>query len=435
MRHSGLRFVVAALGLVGLAAAAACSAEGSENKTFGQVFDVDGGDATASSSGGSSSGSSGGDGGGSSSSGGSSSGGSSSGGSSSGDASSPGCVAGRYALVSGAAAGGQGSIFDNAGWSTSVLAGATVKGPPAVAASGASFVGVIRDGADALQGVKHTGAWSGLARIGSRTARDTHALAGPGATLHLVYQDSVAYTYYHGTYDGTAWDAAADAVTFGGNASFGPRAPGAAFVGAELVVVNGGDAQGALYAQSFTGGAWGAAVAVGGTAVCGRVDCGGAPSVVATAGANDLLAIHIDKDTTNLVASVRSAAGKAWTSQGPIRPVAPIATTAEAPSLALATATRAVVVFRGTDQKAYASLGDLTQSPIAWSAPQALGSGTVTTPPVVTRGACADDAAVALVTGAGVQVARLRGTSWTSPEAVPGTTGAAFAGIASNGQK
>lgn len=435
MRNSSLSLV-----LVVLAAAATvgvvegCTAEGSEAKTFGPSFDLDGGregSATPDDGGGSTSSSSS-----SSSSSGGGDGGPTDGGSDGGSSGDGGgaCAAGRVAIVSGGAAA-QGSVLGPAGWTTAALAGGSVKGPPAVVHTGTAFHAVLRDSADALQATTFGATWSALGRVGSKTGRDALGLAMVGTTTHLVYQDSALYTYFHGTNAGAGWDAATDAVSFGGNQSFGPVGPGLVATGTELVVVNGGSAEGALYVQSFTGGAWAAATAIAGTAVCGRSGCGGAPAAIATAGTNDLLVLHIDKDTTNLVASVRSAATKAWTVQGPIRPAAPIATTAEAPSLALATATRAVAVFRGTDQKAYASLGDLTQTPIAWSAPTALSSSTVSTPPVAARGACDADAFVALVSGGEVKVVRLRGTAWSAPETVSGTTGASFAGIASNGLK
>lgn len=432
MRHSSLSLVLAALAVAAAGAAEACSAEGSEAKTFGPSFDLDGGrdgsatpdDGGGSSSSSSSSSSSGGDGG-------PIDGGGD--GASTGDAGSA-CTAGRVAIVSGGAAA-QGSVLGPSGWTTSTLTGGSVKGPPAVIHTGAGFAAVVRDSADALQATSFGASWSALARVGNKTARDAVGLAMVGTTTHLVYQDSALYTYFHGTNAGAGWDAASDPVSFGGNQSFGPVGPGLVATGTELVVANGGSAEGALYAQSFSGGAWAAATAVSGTAVCGRVGCGGAPAAVATAGTNDLLVLHIDKDTTNLIGSVRNAATKAWTAQGPIRPAAPIATTTEAPSLALANATRAVAVFRGTDQKAYASLGDLTQTPIAWSAPTALSSSTVSAPPVVARGACDADAFVALVSGGEVKVVRLRGTTFGAPESVPGTTGASFAGIATNGAK
>jgi hypothetical protein len=51
--------------------------------------------------------------------------------------------------------------------------------------------------------------------------------------------------------------------------------------------------------------------------------------------------------------------------------------------------------------------------------------------PQIARGICGDDAVVAYAeSGASAKVTRLRGTTWSSPEALTGSSGAGVVGIA-----
>ncbi len=421
------------LGLI----AAGCAAQGSDNKSFGPEFEIDGGvlseggtvatdtgvppgkDASSTTD---------------------------SGGDAATDAGTAldagdagtGCASGRVAILSGSPTTLFASLSTGgAAFLTSSMTG-SVAGVPALIDAGGGVQAVVRDKDGALQGLRTTGAgWTTQGRIGTRVARDTPSLAATGAQIHLVYQDSVAFTYFHGVFGGTTWDAAADPVRGPAPAgqSYGANAAAIMGVGAELVLVNGGASEGPLYAQSFSGAAWTAGVAVSGTAVCGTATpaCGGLPGIVKLAGTSDLLTLHIDKTTKSVTASVRKAVDKTWSTTGAIRPTAPIATTMEQISLAPAGTNRVVAAFRGTDQKAYAALGDLTATPITWSAPVAILATTVAAPPQVAVGACGDDAVAVVVSAGEAKVVRLKGTTWGSAEPVPGTTGAVYAAISSNG--
>lgn len=332
---------------------------------------------------------------------------------------------GVYAVLSGDDTSAKGSLKTGASWATQNLAGDAVLSGPAIVPFGAGFTAAFRSTGDALKIVTAQGATFGAAsRLGTSSTRGTPTLAASGADMHLVFQDT-AYQYMHTAWSGAAFGAAA---AVGTPTSFGPEPLSAALVGADLVVAFGGDSQGALYVQSRTGAAWGAAAAVAGTNVCatagggGVSRCGGAPALLATGGAtNDLLAVHIDRTTRLLTQSTRNATTKVTTANGP---VAAGTTSDDEVFLAKAGANRAVLVFRGQNGLGYASLVDLSQSPPTFAAPTQLSASALASVPRVTSGVCGDDAAAVFVTTAGqVRLVHLRGTTWGNEEAV-GTTGA-----------
>jgi hypothetical protein len=357
--------------------------------------------------------------------------------------SSPCTAAGRIVVVAGSTSSAAGAAYGPAGWTQSPIAGMNLAAAPSVelGASGTYHV-VARAANNGIYAARFDGTqFTAGVRVGTRAARDVPTLTPIGADMLLVYQDDAAYTYYFGLFSAGAWNAGEGKVQpAGGGHSFGPRAPWLGTVGADALLLQGGDAQGPLFAQTYTGGAWQTAVAVGGTNVCGTTGgggvspCGGAPGFIAlpAGGTYDALAMHIDRDTRQITASVRKASDKTWSSQGPIRPQAPIATTDEQVSLTRAGSNRACVAFRGNDQKGYVSCADVSGATFSWSAPTALAANTLASPPRATRGACGADALFALVTGGEAKLVRMTGTNVGAAESVPGTTGATFASLASS---
>lgn len=347
-----------------------------------------------------------------------------------GDAAPP-CAA-QIAVVAGDDTKLTASIHTSGAWTTQALAGASAASGPAVVPLGAGFVAAFRAAGDALSTTSSTGTtWSAPTRVGTASARSTPALAITGTTAHLAFQDT-SYLYMYSAWNGAAWDAPS---AIGAPQSFGFEAPSLVGVGATVIAGFGGSSEGPLYLQERAGTTWGAAANVTGTAVCGTDGgggvsrCGGAPALLATGGATtDLLAVHIDRATRLLTSTTRAATTKALTVHGP---VGAGVTSDEEVFLAKAGPARAVLTFRGQDSKGYAALVDLSGAAPAWSAPVALSSGTLASVPRVAAGVCGDDAiATFVLTGGGVKILRLRGTTWGAEEAVGSTPAARFAAIA-----
>jgi len=352
-------------------------------------------------------------------------------------------AAGRIVVVSGNTSSATGAAFGMGGWTQSTIAGLNLASAPAIEPGAAGTYHIAaRSTNNGIYAARFDGTqFTAAARVGSRAARDVPTVTPVGADMLLVYQDDVSYTYYFALFSGGAWNNGEGKVQPGGGGhSFGPRAPWLTTVGNDALLLQGGNAEGPLYAQTYNAGAWQTAVLVPGTSVCGTsggggiTPCGGAPGAIAlpAGGTYDALAMHIDKDTRQIIASVRKATDKTWSSQGPIRPTAPIATTDEQVSLTRAGSNRACVAFRGNDQKGYVSCADVSGASFAWSAPTGLGTNTLSSPPRGARGACGADALFALVTGGETKLVRMTGTTLGAPESVPGSSGATFASLSSS---
>ncbi len=342
------------------------------------------------------------------------------------------------AVFSGSPTGAQGSIFRNGVWSTSLISGGSVSDRPAAARAGSNKpLFVTRNTNDALQSVTWTGMWSAATLVGTRITRDAPSLAlvGSTSTLHLAYQDSATYIYYHGVYSGSAWDDGSEKVSVGTTDSFGPRAPSILGVGTQLVLVNGGDSQGPLVTQKRDASGWLASANVTGTNVCattGGAACGSPPALASMSGlgvnADDIIALYIDRDTRAVSAATRRSSDGVWTARGAIRPVAPIATT-DRPIALTRTSTGLVAVVSGQDGHVYVTT---SSDGAAWAAPQQM---TATTQPdghvpALAAGVCGDSAVLVFTEANNVVARRLRNGTWSSAEVVTGTEGAKFAAIA-----
>jgi len=320
----------------------------------------------------------------------------------------------------------------------STLVGASAKGTAAFASAaltgsvtdrvsvvpfGVGFLGVVRAADDTIASSFFGGAsWSAAAAVGSVATRDAPVLAVTGTTAHLAYQQKVDFKFYHGQYTGSAWDAATDPVGVGVAQSFGPRGPGFAAVGTTPVVLQAGD-DGFLYDRAYTG-TWSAAHQQAATSVEKTLP----PTLVAlTGGTADLLGVYM-RLTDFKIMSVTRTSGT-W--------AAPVlldvnAYANEPVNLAPLSGGRALLAYRGSDNKGYFSVYDPTKTPV-WTAPAAIGGSAplVESAPAIAPGVCGDDAVVAYAaTGGAVNVTRFAGGTFGAAVAVTGTNGAKYVGIA-----
>ncbi len=349
------------------------------------------------------------------------------------------------AVVSGGATSAFGSIYTQGAWKTTSLATNVSGNPgadnpagqsvPAVTSLGTSFVAAMRTSTNAVTSVTWSaGAWSSVATIGAAVARDTPSITTLSGKAHLVLQGT-DYKFYHGTYSGGAWDAATDPV--GGAAalqSFGPTTPQIAGVGTEIVGVFSGDSStdggtGGLYDIRYSGAAWTPPTSHAGPLSYFRAN----PAITALAagGAMDLVAVYVDTATRQLQWTGRIA-NKTFTA-----PATVSVTALSDVGLSMTTMVngKLVLVFWGQDQKSYFSLGTASGQSVTWTTPAALVSGTnpaTTSPPSVTTGVCGDDAVATYATGGSAYATRLRGASWTTPEALPMVTNALSAAPATH---
>jgi hypothetical protein len=332
---------------------------------------------------------------------------------------------GTIAVLAGGDATLSGSLSINGGaWTGGAIASGAAKSAPAIAALGGGFVAVTRGPADVLQSLAATPAWGAPSAIGAATTNAAPALAVVGTTAHVAYPSAAAASvnkFFHGANAGSGWDTAVDPVQ--GPAvpqSFGPSAATLAGAGADLVFAQDGDDEG-LYVQSWSA-SWTAAAPITGAGTYKPAP----PTLVAASGTFDLVLFFVEKTTRRISAAARTQATKAWSLPVVIDS---LATTDEQVSVARAGAAGLVVAYRGQDGKAYAALGTLGASAIAWTAatPLVAGGVSVDSPPAVAAGVCGDDAIAVYASAGQIRATRLRGTTWSAPELVTGGSGARVA--------
>jgi hypothetical protein len=335
------------------------------------------------------------------------------------------------AIVGGDATKLEGAISkDGKPWEVSTIAGGSAVSAPAIVAASGGFHAVVRAQGDALMDTTYTTKWSAAAAIATATARDKPAISLDGGALHLVYSAGDA-KLYHGTFMGSAWDNARDPVGGAGALQdFGPGAASLATSGTSLVIAFGGNDH-FLYDRTYSG-SWQAAHQQPGTTVYTPASPPApSPSMVAlTGGTDDLLTVFLKQDTQPFIYwTTRNATTKTWSTPLPIDTDA---ATNESPSLAPMSGGRVVMMWRGTNGKAYFNTYDPTKTP-AWHQHAFLvdSSTAIASPPTVATGVCGDDAIAAYpLAGGAVQVTRLKGTTWSTPESVGSLTNLGFASIA-----
>jgi hypothetical protein len=352
------------------------------------------------------------------------------------EADAPSCAS-TMALVGASGSTFVGANFVAGQWSaaSAISGGAAAAAPSIVAVGGGAYVATSSHTGDGkLDSTAFTGSWSAATQIGTALAQGTPSLATVGGSAHVVYWGANG-KFYHGVYTAKAWDAASDPVGGDESQSFGSSAPSAAGVGAAKLLVAQSGSNGVLYDQSWSGGTWGSASAHPDATVVTTIS----PAIVAmTAGAGDagsadamIVTVYVDDAGSYFLQyTVHSANG--WSAAADVYDMnGMVAYTGFAPSLAALPGGRAVLAWVGSNPSyPYYAAYD-PQS--GWSAPAAIASVAVASPPSVAAGVCGADAVAAIVpSGTGdVRVVTLSGSTWSSPAAITGSSGATWAAIAS----
>jgi hypothetical protein len=336
------------------------------------------------------------------------------------------CTTGTVAVLAGTDSSLTGAVQLHGGaWTGAPITGGAAKSTPSLVAFGAGFTGLTRGANDALQGVTYAGSWSAATAVGSLVTLGTPAIAVVGMKAQAAFLSGPesgsadAHKLFRIENAGTAWSAA-DPVTFGGNASFGPSAPSAAGAGADLVIAQDGD-DAMLYTQRWST-TWAMAAPIGGGVSTVKA---APPALVAVTGKFDLVLLYADAAAPHVIGfATHDAAGAqlGW-SNGQITQAT--AQTAEQMSVASLSPTTLLVAFRGNDARPYTMIGTVGATSITWSvpAPMLADTSTVDAAPAVARGVCGDDAIAVFASGGVVKAAQYRGTTWSAPGTVAGASG------------
>ena len=340
----------------------------------------------------------------------------------------PSCATGTAVVLAGNDSALTGAAqIGGAPWSGSALTGGAAKSRPAIAAFGASgFLALTRGAGDAVQSMSFTTTWAAPTAVTGASTVDAPALAIVGTTAQAVFLAPAvgggSKFFFRAENSGTAWSAPA-AVTDGTAQSFGQSGGSIAAGGTDLVLAQDGGDNDGLFTQRFSGGTWttGAGVVGAGTLTTAP------PTLLAIPGANDLVLVYADKTANHVIGyALRNAATKAWNTAVITTQTAQ---TGEQPQLALVSATLIVATFRGNNGRPYWMTGTIAGAGITWSVPGPLlaDTSTVDSAPAVARGICGDVAIAVFADAGQVKASRLRGTTWTVPEAVTGASGSRVA--------
>jgi predicted heme/steroid binding protein len=339
------------------------------------------------------------------------------------------CTSSMALLAASASSLGE-AVYGHGLWSTATTVTGGAAAAPTLVPLGsgylASFVGAGATGDLPLKWTAYAGSsWTAPAAIGAALGQGTPALAVIGTTGHVVYWGSDS-KFYHGTYSGSAWDAASDPVGgSGASQSFGPSAPAAASTGTTLLAVQSGS-NGLVYDESWTG-SWQAATALAGSSVVSDLS----PAVVAmNGGAAELLQVFVhagDAGSYYLEYATRTAG--TWSAPANVYAQGTtIAYAGTTPALAALPSGGAILAWQGSSP-AYPYVS--TYSAAGWTAPVAVSSDTLLSPPSVAPGVCGADAVMAYVkTGGAVTVVTTSGGTWATPQPIAGATGMQWVAVA-----
>lgn len=300
-----------------------------------------------------------------------------------------------------------GAVFEQGTWKASVLNGASTH-PPAIAAVGShSALAVYRRAKSAphlLRFVLWDGAtWSSpsdvAAGVSARAEASIHARDG-GFDLSFHGDD---FKHYFARYV-TGWNPTAEPI--GSPQSFGPSPAALKQGGASLEVFFAGDDKG-LYTQLRSNNAWQGAQPLPGASTQMR------PAVVQLSGGEALVVFVRDGDG-KLMFNRRQ--GSIWSNAFEVEGSS---FSSLPPRLVALAQDRALLVFRGLDNKLYSSRYEPKASP-PWSTPAAIGSPNpvVSSLPALAPGIAGLDAELLYVSSSIAQHCRLSGLTWSAPQTV-----------------
>ena len=329
------------------------------------------------------------------------------------DCGGPDCPACPFVLLLGGNASKQvGGSFDGKSWVTVDIAAPAVDPSALTITSEGIGVGVFRytkvnDPKDKqLQYVRFDQGWSPPAQIGLNTTRAAPSISADGKGAHLVFHGENFQFYYAG-FDGVAWNPSSEVV-----GSFGPG-PGsvATLAGAAVLVFHDG-AQNNNLGSRLRAPPWQPQQLIDATG-----SFADAPKVVALGAGAELLTVYVRDSDDQLRFATRKAG--VWSAAANLVG----ASAPQSPALAALPGGKAVVGFRGLDNRVYTATYDAANN--TWTAVTAVAANPISArPPALAPGiGVAEVELVYLdtVTKAPRHVRRIAGV-WTAPLVV-GMTG------------
>ncbi|MEZ4439626.1 MAG: hypothetical protein R3B72_11090 [Polyangiaceae bacterium] len=307
------------------------------------------------------------------------------------------------------------AAWDGAAWTVAALGEGSAAGPAIAAVASGEAAALFPAPNGTLRRLAYTSSgWGSVADLGASTGATTPPRAAAGGHFTFLGEN---FLHYYAAYGAVTWSPAEEAVLPSmGAQSFGPSPAGIARDGSDVTIAFAGN-DGALYTQTRSGGQWQGATMVAGSKVLLP------PALIALSGGDALLTwVNEDPmstDHTKIMFSRRT--GSAWSSPAIIDAgvftQAPIAATA-------LPADGAVVVYRGSDGKAYS----VRYAGGQWGLPFGVGTpsvdviGSPAVAPGASGGSTSADAEMCFVgSGGDLHHTRLMGTAWSSPEAMGGS--------------
>jgi hypothetical protein len=333
-----------------------------------------------------------------------------------------GCMS-TMALVGGGSPGTFATLWSSNQWASLTTSATPVASSISISTYGSGYIGAFEGSNSQLLFLAYAGTWTAPAQIASATTQGAPSTASLASDVHIIYWGSDT-KFYHGTYASGAWDSASDPVGGSTNQSLGFSAPTVDAVSGTLVVTQAGEDSN-LYAQTWSGSSWQAAVQISGVTLANTIT----PRIIALQGGSADVLIVFARQTDNvLFYTVRDGSSGTWST-----PAMVVDTTVFSPnpvSLAALPSGKAILLYEGGNGQPYFSAYGGTGA-LPWSSVQAMFSTanpSLSSPPSVATGVCGNDAVATFVASTGdVYVSNWVSGAWTMPVMI--TNGATFAAI------
>jgi hypothetical protein len=269
------------------------------------------------------------------------------------------------------------------------------------------------------------GAWSVPYAPFNQAATSAPALVAfnGGARAFFLGDDS---KFHMATFGNSGWDdgtALGESATSGSGSIPGKSAPAAAAISTSITVAFTGN-DGTLARETYSSSSF------SGVSKFPSVSTlpGANPTVVAldAGAAKDYVMVYTGGDGV-LRFTQRDSSSHSWNASTLVDAGALTSSSSDETSLVAMDGGKAMLVYRGIDNKAYYSVYDTTGG---FSAPKPIGTPELAGAPAATRGHCGSDVSIAYAKADGpVEIMRFVSGAWTGPFPVGGITKATFVGI------
>jgi hypothetical protein len=304
------------------------------------------------------------------------------------------------------------------GWTTIGSAGGSCTGAPAVARLSDGAIAIARGSDNGIYTSRYGAtSWGAFTRLyGATTIVDRPFLTSTGFGAILSVLDS-ANIHSSATYDGSIWEAALEKLPGGTAGAFGPTTMSiGAAASSQVAIYRGSDTF--LY-NAVRSGTWGASTQLGTTVFTNNTTL--SPVVVATGTtAPDLEVFYVGGAAGDNKIRMSSRSATVWSGSSLVAPGTSDASTIKQLAAIKTSGGAIVLVFVGTDNRAYAMIQSTPGTAFTTAAP--IDPSADVNAVALTPGIGGDDAMVIMGTTATgvVRWSKLKGTTWSSALLVSG---------------